>query len=157
MSIHWPSFSASCNGKFSTGGVGSSWRGVGGGGSCSGAMVTCLALLPAFGWLLSLCSFCVVCKSPDEGRFIGAFENVDEGGVFEKTKSLVRAEILAGGAASALLVECPLFLQPEPEKLLPVCSAAEWLASHTRPFAVNTLHECLKEHESPLLQPFELL
>ena len=111
---------------------------------CSGAMVTCLALLPAFGWLLSFCCVWVVCKSPDEGRFIGAFEKVDEGGVSEKTKSLVGAEIPDGGAASALLVERPLFLQTAPEKLLPVCSAAEWLASHTLPFAVNTLHECLK-------------
>ena len=98
-----------------------------------------------------------VCVSCDAGRFIGAFENVDEGCVFEKTRSLVGAEIPVGEAASALSVELPLFLQPEPEKLLAVCSAAEWLASHTRPFAANTLHECLKEHDCPLLQPLALL
>ena len=78
--------------------------------------------------------------------------------VFSKqTVLFVGTEVPVGGAASASLDGGHLFLQPAPEKLLPVCSAAEWFASHTRPFAVNTLHECLKEHESPLLQPFELL
>ena len=58
-------------------------------------------------------------------------------------------------AESALVIGVELFSQPE--KLLPECSATEWFASHTRPLTVMTLHECLKEHESPLLQPLALL
>ena len=91
------------------------------------------------------------------GRFIGAFEKGDEVCVFEKTVLLERSRVPVRRAASAVFCEGPLFLQPAHEKLLPVCSAAEWFASHTRPFAVRTLHVCLKAHDWPLLHPLALL
>ena len=91
------------------------------------------------------------------GRVIAVFEKYDEEIVFEKTVELVGDGTPVACCVSALPLFSALANQTEPKKLLPVCSASEWFASHTLPFAVCTLHECLKAHDCSLPQPLALL
>ena len=94
-----------------------------------------------------------------DGRFIVTFEKVtfEKADVCEEALVASWADGVEDPRLSVFVVGVLTWLQPWPLKLFPVCSAAEWFASHTLPLAVKTLQECLNEQVCPLLQPFALL